>query len=283
MHSTALMVYNNLIVIPASFPILYLNEVAALPILSADERAAIAGSPNSFYKHTLAKAVEIRQAVATKPLAQQIKIAAWNAWSCKHINESANLLMDLGADVLLLSEMDYGLARSGQHHTTADLAKKLGYGYVYGVEFLDNGNKENSVGYRGNAILSRAELKRPALVRFASNELRNKNWPGSRLAVLATIELAGREVVFASVHFENRITPEQRGHVMESLLQRIEEYAPQLPAVVAGDMNTLTFAVDVKTFFKLDWVRRLMEEDPDRILNPIPHEPLFKIAPKIRL
>ena len=282
MHSTALMVYNNLIVIPASFPILYLNEVAALPILSPDERAAIAGSPNSFYKHTLAKAVEIRQAVATKPLAQQIKIAAWNTWSCKHINESANLLMDLGADVLLLSEMDYGLARSGQHHTTADLAKKLGYGYVYGVELLDNGNKENKVGYSGNAILSRAELKRPALVRFALSDHNHtkRKWPGSRLAVLATIELAGQEVVFASVHFENRITPEQRGHVMESLLNRIEEYAPQLPAVVAGDMNTLTFAVDMKTFHNLDWVRQLMKEDPDRISNPIPHEPLFKIAQK---
>ena len=191
-------------------------------------------------------------------------------------------MADLGADVLLLSEMDHGLARSGQHHTTADLAKKLGYGYVYGVELLDNGNQENKVGYRGNAILSRAELKRPALVRFAlsDHDHMKRKWPGSRLAVLATIELAGQEVVFASVHFENRITPEQRGHVMESLLNQIEEYAPQLPAVVAGDMNTLTFAVDMKTFLNLDWVRQLMKEDPDRILNPIPHEPLFQIAQK---
>ena len=139
---------------------LYFNETTALPILSPDERTAIADSPNSFCDHVLAKTVEVRQAVAIQPLAKQIQIAAWNAWCCKHIDESANLLADLGADVLLLSEMDHGLNRSGQHHTTADLAKKLGYGYVYGVEFLDNGNQENEVGYRGNAILSRAELKR---------------------------------------------------------------------------------------------------------------------------
>ena len=266
----------------ASASLLHLNETTALPILSPDERTAIAGSPNTFCDHVLAQTVEVRQAVAIKLLAKQIKIAVWNAWYCKYIDESANLLADLGADVLLLSEMDYGLKRSGQHHTTADLAKKLGYGYVYGVEFLDNGNQENKVGYRGNAILSKAELKRPALVRFAlsDHDHMSRKWPGSRLAVLATIELAGREVVFASVHFENRITPGQRGDVMESLLNQIEEYAPQLPVVVAGDMNTLTFAADIKTFSKLDWVRRLMKEDPDRILNPIPHEPLFQVAQK---
>ena len=265
-----------------SSALLYFNETTALPILSPNERAAIAATPKTFCEHVLAKTVEVRQTAATRPLAKQIKIAAWNVWSCKHVDESANLLAALEADVLLLSEMDYGLARSGQYHTTAALAKKLGYGYIYGVELLDNGNQENKVGYRGNAILSKAQLKRPALVRFASSDYghMSRKWPGSRLAVLATIELAGSEVVFASVHFENRITPKQRGHVMESLLNRIEEYAPQLPAVVAGDMNTLTFAVDVKTVLNPDWVRRLMQEDPERILNPIPHEPLFEVAQK---
>ena len=67
---------------------------------------------------------------------------------------------------------------------------------------------------------------------------------------------------------------------MEDLLRKIEEYAPQLPAVVAGDMNTLTFAVDSSIVYNLDWTKQLMKEDPNRILNPIPHEPLFEIAQK---
>ena len=265
----------------SSFPILYLNETDALPILTPNERTAIASSPDIFHDHVLSKTVEVRQPTVIRPLAKRFKMVAWNVLCCKHIEESANLLMGLGADVVLLSEMDYGWARSGQHHTTAELAKKLGYGYVYGVEFLDNGDQDNNnVGYRGNAILSQAELKRPALIRFATNGEGRRKYSGSRLAVLATIEIDGREVVFVSVHLENGVTPEQRGHIMEALLSKIEEYAPQSPAVVAGDMNTLTFAVDRNIFGNLDRTRQLMKEDPDRILNPIPHEPLFEIAQK---
>ncbi len=263
-----------------SSSILYLNEIDALPVLSPNERAAIASSPSLFYDHVLAQTVEVKQPATTRLMTKRIRMVAWNVWCCKHIEESANLLRGLGADVVLLSEMDYGMARSSQHHTTAELAKKLGYGYVYGVEFLNDGNQDNSIGYRGNAILSQAELKRSALIRFLDEGVGRKRFPGSRLAVLATIEIAGQEVVFASVHFENAVTPERRGHIMEDLLRKIEEYAPQLPAVVAGDMSTLTFAVDSSIVYNLDWTKQLMKEDPNRILNPIPHEPLFEIAQK---
>ena len=68
--------------------------------------------------------------------------------------------------------------------------------------------------------------------------------------------------------------------MMETLLRGIEEYAPGTPAIIAGDMNTLTFNLNPLTFNDPDTFRALLKEDPNRFLNPIPHEPLFAVARK---
>ncbi len=78
-----------------------------------------------------------------------------------------------------------------------------------------------------------------------------------------------------------RITsPKERAQMMETLLRGIEEYAPGMPTVVTGDMNTLAFDLNPLTFKSPDVFRPLLKEDPDRFLNPIPHEPLFAVASK---
>ena len=96
-----------------------------------------------------------------------MRIAAWNAERCKYLPESAALLAGIGADVVLLSELDVGMARSGNRHTPRELARALGSGYLFGVEYVELGlgdNREkawhagqsNQSGLHGNGILSKA-------------------------------------------------------------------------------------------------------------------------------
>ena len=258
------------------------RTVESLPVLSSPDRLVLAGKSRSertalVWTAEFAQAVEIQPANREKSFGSRIKLVAWNAQYCRYIDESAKVLAGLEPDILLLSEMDYGMARSGQHHTTACLAEKLSSGYIYGVEALDlSDSQTNDVGYRGNAIISPAKLGRPGLIRLSA--LQSSRAVAGRLAVIATIEIAGREVVFASVHLENWTSPEARAGLMESLLRGIDDYAPGLPAVVAGDMNTLSFELDRATANDPDRFRRLIKEDPNRLLNPIDHEPLFAVA-----
>ena len=102
-------------------------------------------------------------------------IAAWNIERCKRVTESAKALRDSAADIVLATEMDFGMARSGQRHTTRDLAAALGLGYAFGVEFVELGigdayetslfaDMPNDHGLHGNAILSRYPIENAALL-----------------------------------------------------------------------------------------------------------------------
>ena len=76
----------------------------------------------------------------------------------------------------------------------------------------------------GGAILSAHHLKRPALIRLESDGawFDGKNGErrvGGRMAVVATVALAGVDVTMAAVHLESRSDPEQRAAQMRVLLE----------------------------------------------------------------
>ncbi|NKB79971.1 hypothetical protein HED49_20590 [Ochrobactrum daejeonense] len=70
---------------------------------------------------------------------ETLLVAAWNAERLKYREASAERIQATGADIVLLSEADIGMARSGNRHTVADLARDLGMSYAYGVEFVEMG------------------------------------------------------------------------------------------------------------------------------------------------
>ena len=236
--------------------------------------------------------VEVRPPPRAEPLGVTARVVAWNLQRGKHLDAASVLLEQTGADVMLLSELDWGMARSGQHHTAAALADRLDCGYGYAVEYLELGlgdddereryaGQLNEVGYHGNAILSRAPLIRPALVRLEADGgwfdgRRGERRIGGRTAVLATIPMGGHDVVFASVHLESHSHPDQRAAQIEALLTGLESYGPGTPVLVGGDLNT--FSLDPADVGDAEMMRRIFEEDPARLGHPVPHEPLFALA-----
>ena len=145
-------------------------------------------------------------------------------------------------DVILGNEMDDGCVRSGDRDTPAELAARLGMNYVYGLEFIELVNEADTKGYHGNTIFSRWPIRRAKILRLPEEF----NWYfdrqrriGSRLAILAELDVAGTPVGVATIHLENRTTEEGRGRQMDAVIRAAEEMFRDMPVILGGDLNTM--------------------------------------------
>jgi endonuclease/exonuclease/phosphatase family metal-dependent hydrolase len=263
------------------------------------ERDAIRDGPRDVETHAhllaalpFANALDV--APAPSPAAERgaAIVVAWNAERCKFLDESAAFLAAQGADVLLLSELDWGMARSGQQHCARELALRLGCAYAYGVEFLEldaGGEREraafagqrNAVGYHGNAILARGALLRPQLVRLETrgdwfDGARGEARVGGRCAVLAQLRVDGRTTTFAALHLDSHGSPQSRAAEMRVLLDAIDAYDSDAPVVIGGDLNA--FSLGLADLGDPERVAAALRDDPLRWSHPVSHEPLFAVA-----
>jgi endonuclease/exonuclease/phosphatase family metal-dependent hydrolase len=239
-------------------PIL-VDQLTAVP---AAECERFLGLPHTPTGHAEAYAavpafgqVELRQA-NNRPAVddERVRIASWNLERCLYPQQSARLLQRSGADIALLTEMDIGMLRTGQVHTTGEVAEQLGHGYCYGLEFLELNQMEppggharngdtNRVGFHGNAITAAAPIRNPVVIGL--DEVADWFAPaaqqrrvGRRMALAATFEFAAVRFVACTVHLENRTDGAGRAGQMRTLLDALDGYADGLPVVIGGDLNT---------------------------------------------
>ncbi|MGJ7039787.1 endonuclease/exonuclease/phosphatase family metal-dependent hydrolase [Shinella sp. BE166] len=226
------------------------------------ERAAIAGLEKSIAAHdahmadlACMNAVEAGgSAERAEPLPFPFTVAAWNLERCLFPMESAEHLGATGAEIVLLSEMDDGMARTRQRHTTAEVAEELGMAYLYGVEFVELGlgsdtelefckDQFNRRGLHGNSLLSTVPLHEAFLLRLPGERLwftGEVDQPrlGERMAIGAVINTESGPLVLASTHFESATTAAYRERQMVGLIDALEEAFPGRPMLIGGDLNT---------------------------------------------
>ncbi|WP_299391500.1 endonuclease/exonuclease/phosphatase family protein [Pelagibius sp.] len=241
----------------------------------------------------LLRQLEVREPPATSPPAQSLRVVSWNVERGKYIEDSGELLRRVKPDVCLLTELDLGMARSGQRHTLRDLADYLDQGYVFAVEFIElslgderervwHEGEDNARGLHGGGLLSPHLLRRPALLRLENSgtwwqkRFKGEARIGGRMAALATLDLDRTPITLAAVHFESHSGPAHRAEQMDLLLDAIEAYAPGAPVIIGGDFNTNTLERSDPAYHSLR--RRLAEETPERFLRPEAFEPLFEVA-----
>jgi endonuclease/exonuclease/phosphatase family metal-dependent hydrolase len=207
------------------------------------------------------------------------------------------------ADLLLINEVDDGMARSGNLPIAAELSCRLGAHAVFGVEYLelsepvvsDSAREEgasiergkpvkNGACLHGSAILTRHPFSNPGIVRlhrcednFASTEKRL----GGRTGILVEIDLPGAAVTAATAHLDVVNTPQCRQSQMRDLLDAVETRSTathERLAIVGGDFNTHTFArggrrrAAVNALRILATANRVLSRD---LLNPFHKEPLL--------
>jgi endonuclease/exonuclease/phosphatase family metal-dependent hydrolase len=224
--------------------------------------------------------------------ARSVKVVGWNAERCPRTDAASRFLGRQNADLLLLTEMDWGMARSGQRHTVGELAARLGYGYAFAVEYLELGlgdayerewhrGQENDVGYHGAAILFRQNPIETKVVRLELaggwfDGQRGERRIGGRIALLARFRTSSGSATFATVHLESDSDPADRSAQMRRLFEAIDSFGAGKPALIAGDLNT--FSVSCAELHSEESMRRALLEDPARLLDPTAHEPLFALA-----
>lgn len=163
-------------------------------------------------------------------------------------------------DVLLLSEVDRGCERTGFRNIAREYAERLGYYYVYAVEFLElPGNRGSTGPYdppiceHGNAIVSRYPLGNVRQIRHAAN----RSWyspPGTpdpdeprlggRIAIAADAKIGSRLVRINVVHLESTLTALSiRDAQAEELAIDVEPVTH--PVVTGGDFNTFFYFDDL--------------------------------------
>jgi endonuclease/exonuclease/phosphatase family metal-dependent hydrolase len=198
------------------------------------------------------------ESAAPRPAVREaVRAVAWNVERGKQFD---NLLRALtqdallrGADLLLLTELDLGMARTGNRFVARDLARALGMNFAFapcyvalnkgsGLESTAKG--ENAEALHGNAILSRHPLRNAHSLALPNgkDKMRGREKRlGSQRAVVADVEHASGHFRAVSLHLDAHSTQRHRLRQMRVLLDHLETLSPRLPVVVGGDWNTSTY------------------------------------------
>ncbi|TPN76898.1 endonuclease [Mesorhizobium sp. CU2] len=236
--------------------------------------------------------IEIGGKTSRERAGDSLTVMAWNVERLRHVDAIAQTIAGQAPEIVLLSEVDKGMARSGNTHLLSRLAYRLGHAYAYGIEFLElgngneaeqaaNGGAQNTEGFHGNAVTSAIPLLRPFLIRFDAAGawfLPEHGQPrvGGRMAIGGQLMLGERRVTVISVHLENRTTPAGRADQTRHLLDAIDKYDADAPVLIGGDLNTLTATYPERNDDPAAWRARIAAE-PDRLMYPERHEPLFAV------
>jgi endonuclease/exonuclease/phosphatase family metal-dependent hydrolase len=256
--------------LPAPDPVL-LDEARRGPKTAAEHARLLAAIP-ALHR------VEQRPPAQALDCPPRLTIAAFNAERLKFSAATRALLDGAGVQVALLSEVDVGMARSGNGHGLCDLGRR-GEGYAYAVEFVEldlgdpqekraHAGERNRAGFHGNGILTGLPLADVHVIPLEEGGLwfpgraDAQHRIGRRMAVAARVERAPGSLWFASLHLESKTDPADRAAQIEALLRGLDRLAPEANCVVGGDFNTkaLPFEEDE---------RDLVLREPER------WEPLF--------
>jgi endonuclease/exonuclease/phosphatase family metal-dependent hydrolase len=174
-------------------------------------------------------------------------------------------------DVLLLTECDAGMARSGNRLVARDLARELGLHYAFAPCYLNltkgSGIErhiagENDLGLHGNAILSRYPLRniqRIPLLNGIDKVASREKRLGSQTAIAADVEFPDWRLTVASVHLDAHSSQRHRRDQMQDVLDALPADGP---AVLGGDWNTTTYDSSRALWSILGfWLRVLMGVD----------------------
>jgi endonuclease/exonuclease/phosphatase family metal-dependent hydrolase len=185
-------------------------------------------------------------------------------------------------DVLLLTELDFGMARSGNRFVAREIAERLGLNYAFapvyialqkgsGVEAESEG--ENTKSIHGLAMFSRWPMKNVQTVALPNGK--DKMWGkekrlGYLRALIADIEHPSGTFRAVTVHLDAHCSRAHRRLQMKLILDRLDELPP-LPTLIGGDWNTTTFNAQSARRAILGYWRRVMMGVKNVVTNHYPH------------
>lgn len=195
----------------------------------------------------------------------RLRAVAWNIQRGRELEAVRRALAEdptlATADVVLLSEVDCGMGRSGNRDVARELAAALGMSYVFVVSYLvleddfgENPDRQASTtALAGLALLTRRPLGRVENVdlpelrdKFSSREKRL----GKKRALVAELLLDDGPLAIGLCHLDSVASPAQRAAQLGMVLERLEALGhPRM--LLGGDFNTSTY--DLASPWALAW------------------------------
>jgi endonuclease/exonuclease/phosphatase family metal-dependent hydrolase len=221
------------------------------------------------------------------PASRPIKVVAWNIERGLQINAITRLLTehsDLAeADVLLLSELDWGMARTGNRFVAREIAAASRMNYAFapcyvaltkgaGVEKSVSG--ENLESLHGNALLSRYPMKQVHSLALPNGKDKMKGAEkriGSQRAVIADIEHPQGRFRAVSLHLDAHSSQRHRYQQMKEVLNHLQTLEPQLPVIIGGDWNTTTHNASRALYSILGYLLRVLMGVRNVVSNHYPY------------
>lgn len=188
---------------------------------------------------------------------EKIRATAWNIERGIKLDGIIRMLGEHVAfresDVLLLTELDYGMARSGNRFVAREIAEELKLNYVFAPCYinLEKGSGleahvagENQQAIHGNALFSRYPLCNAHSIRLPNgkDKMRGREKRlGSQRAVVADMMHPLGEVRLVSLHLDAHSTQRHRHRQMKIVLDHLGTLKPDMPVLIGGDWNTSTY------------------------------------------
>ncbi|MBA2340979.1 MAG: hypothetical protein H0V88_11325 [Pyrinomonadaceae bacterium] len=217
-----------------------------------------------------------------------IRAVAWNIERGKSLPQIIRALnthpLLAKSDLLLLTELDYGMARTGNAHIAREIAEALRMNYVFAPCYLalNKGSGleaeaagENTQSLHGNAVLARFPLHRAHSFALPNgkDKMRGKEKRlGCQRAVIADMQhpMAGQLRV-VSLHLDAHSTQNHRYQQMRLLLDHLKDLRPRVPVVIGGDWNTSTYNSRRALYSILGYARRVAMGVGNVIENHYPY------------
>ena len=276
---------------------------ALLPTISRAQK------PNAIRESDLLEISSSSKSPAPKSTPSELKIVSYNIrWRAgDKLTEISKALKSgdvlAGAAIIGLQEVDRNKNRTGHANTARKLADDLGMNYAWAAPPQAKGNKEEETGVALLSPYSLSDVKRIVLPHEGPGGRR-------RVALGATVKIGDTSLRAYSVHAENRIPIDERLDQLRAVLDDLDQYPKNTPAIILGDFNTwevtagdktrklfghvgftTPFTDDTPTYFtkvlirielKLDWIwlRGLTFEKHgiDRSIKVSDHWPLWTVV-----
>jgi endonuclease/exonuclease/phosphatase family metal-dependent hydrolase len=223
--------------------------------------------------------------------AETVRVLAWNIERGKELDgivEALKTHPDFASrDLLLLTELDYGMARSGNRFVAREIAGNLKLNYVFapcylalnkgnGVEAKTSGENRHAI--HGLALFSRFPIENAHKVWLPNGidkMLGNEKRIGKLCGLVAEIEHPAGRFYAATVHLDAHSSRAHRAKQMRILLEHLDRLNPKLPVIIGGDWNTTTHNSQNSTRAILGYWRRVLMGAKNVTQNHYPYPERF--------
>ena len=185
-------------------------------------------------------------------------------------------------DLLLLTELDYGMARSGNRFVAKEIADMLRLNYAFapvyialqkgsGVEEFAEGENTNSI--HGLGMFSRYPMKNVHAIPLPNGK--DKMWGkekriGHLRALIADIDHPIGTFRSVTIHLDAHCSRAHRHKQMKIILDHLDTL-PAMSTLIGGDWNTTTFNSQNATRAILGYWRRVLMGVKNVVRNHYPH------------